>query len=99
MTEALALSVDPSILITNLLGTVCRDEELEEPKVYKSRLRSKRRSAVFFSRARIPPYQGVNSRMGKQICVIPFRRGLFLIKYTRLAPTRLNRQIMNMMRI
>ena len=54
----------------------------------------------YFSREPIPTRaKGVNSPMGKQICVIPFRRD-FLIEYTRLAPTPLEiAESVDMMRV
>lgn len=79
---------DPSIQITNLLGQISGDEEFEDRNCIKV-VTDRHGDAIYFSREPIPTRaKGVNAPMGKQICVIPFRRQ-FLIDYTRLAPTPL----------
>jgi 3-deoxy-manno-octulosonate cytidylyltransferase (CMP-KDO synthetase) len=79
---------DPAIKITNLLGPISGDEEFEDRNCIKV-VCDRNGDAIYFSREPIPTRaKGVNAPMGKQICVIPFRRQ-FLIEYTRLAPTPL----------
>jgi len=90
---------DPDILITNLLGHIGGDEEFEDRNCIKV-VCDRNGDALYFSREPIPTRaKGVNAPMGKQICVIPFRRQ-FLIDYTRLAPTPLEiAESVDMMRV
>ena len=57
-------------------------------------------NALYFSREPIPTRAlGVNKPMGKQICVIPFRRE-FLLQYIQLSPTPLEiAESIDMMRV
>jgi 3-deoxy-manno-octulosonate cytidylyltransferase (CMP-KDO synthetase) len=90
---------DPGILITNLLGHIGGDAEFEDRNCIKVVL-DKDSNAIYFSREPIPTRaKGVNRPMGKQICVIPFRRD-FLLEYTHMAPTPLEiAESVDMMRI
>ena len=100
LTEAIdPMLADPKILITNLLGQISGDAEFEDRNCIKVVL-DNAGNAIYFSREPIPTRaKGVNKPMGKQICVIPFRRD-FLIEYTRMAPTPLEiAESVDMMRI
>ncbi|MHB8475464.1 MAG: 3-deoxy-manno-octulosonate cytidylyltransferase [Steroidobacteraceae bacterium] len=90
---------DPAILVTNLLGRISGDAEFEDRNCIKV-VCDLKGDALYFSREPIPTRaKGVNAPMGKQICVIPFRRQ-FLIDYTRLAPTPLEiAESVDMMRV
>src|SRR6185312_1165521 len=90
---------DSSILITNLLGHISGDSEFEDRNCIKV-VCDRNGDALYFSREPIPTRaKGVNAPMGKQICVIPFRRQ-FLTDYTRLAPTPLEiAESVDMMRV
>ena len=67
--------------------------------MHQGGVRSKRRCTVFLAGTHSNPLKGVNAPMGKQICVIPFRRQ-FLIDYTLLAPTPLEiAESVDMMRV
>jgi 3-deoxy-manno-octulosonate cytidylyltransferase (CMP-KDO synthetase) len=57
-------------------------------------------NAMYFSREPIPTRCKVDTvPMGKQVCIIPFRRD-YLLEYTRLAPTPLEiAESVDMMRI
>ena len=89
ITQALApIRADPSILITNLLGTIRDEAEFEDRNCIKV-VCDLQSDALYFSREPIPTRAKVRDiPMGKQICIIPFRRQ-FLLDYTRLAPTPL----------
>lgn len=79
---------DPEILVTNLLGKIESDEEFEDRNCIKV-VCDLAGNALYFSREAIPTRCKVDfPPMGKQVCVIPFRRD-FLIRYTQLAPTPL----------
>jgi 3-deoxy-manno-octulosonate cytidylyltransferase (CMP-KDO synthetase) len=98
--EAVAPMVaDPGILVTNLLGRIGGDAEFEDRNCIKV-VCDRSDDALYFSREPIPTRaKGVNAPMGKQICVIPFRRQ-FLIDYTRMAPTPLEiAESVDMMRV
>jgi 3-deoxy-manno-octulosonate cytidylyltransferase (CMP-KDO synthetase) len=90
---------DSAILVTNLLGRIHGDAEFEDRNCIKV-VCDRNGDALYFSREPIPTRsKGVNAPMGKQICVIPFRRQ-FLIDYTLLAPTPLEiAESVDMMRI
>jgi 3-deoxy-manno-octulosonate cytidylyltransferase (CMP-KDO synthetase) len=100
ISEALAPMVaDPAVLVTNLLGRISGDAEFEDRNCIKV-VCDRNSDALYFSREPIPTRaKGVNAPMGKQICVIPFRRQ-FLIDYTRMAPTPLEiAESVDMMRV
>lgn len=100
ISEAVAPMLDdPAILVTNLLGRISGDAEFEDRNCIKV-VCDRKGDALYFSREPIPTRaKGVNAPMGKQICVIPFRRQ-FLIDYTRLAPTPLEiAESVDMMRV
>lgn len=98
--EALApMLVDKSILVTNLLGEISTEEEFEDRNCIKTVI-DRNSDALYFSREPIPTRAlGINKPMGKQICVIPFRRE-FLLKYIELSPTPLEvAESIDMMRV
>jgi 3-deoxy-manno-octulosonate cytidylyltransferase (CMP-KDO synthetase) len=98
--EAVApMIADPHILVTNLLGRISGDAEFEDRNCIKV-VCDRNGDALYFSREPIPTRsKGVNAPMGKQICVIPFRRQ-FLSDYTRLMPTPLEiAESVDMMRV
>jgi len=80
--------LDHSIQVVNLYGMINGKKELEDPNCIKV-VRDVRGNALYFSRQPIP-FQTSASKgiVGKQICIIPFRRD-FLLEYTRLPPTPL----------
>ena len=79
---------DANIMVTNLLGNIQTKEEFEDRNCIKV-VCDLSGNALYFSREPIPSdSRGKHSTIGKQICVIPFRRE-FLIKYTAMAPTPL----------
>jgi 3-deoxy-manno-octulosonate cytidylyltransferase (CMP-KDO synthetase) len=89
ISEAVSPMLDDSkILITNLLGKIESKEEFEDQNCIKI-VCDLNSNALYFSREPIPTRSKTeNTPMGKQICVIPFRRD-FLIKYNKLEPTPL----------
>jgi 3-deoxy-manno-octulosonate cytidylyltransferase (CMP-KDO synthetase) len=90
---------DPTIEITNLLGEISNTAEFEDHNCIKV-VCDLKSNALYFSREPIPTRsKEKNIPMGKQVCVIPFRRD-FLIEYTSLAPTPLEvAESVDMMRI
>jgi 3-deoxy-manno-octulosonate cytidylyltransferase (CMP-KDO synthetase) len=79
---------DPGVRITNLLGKIHSTEEFEDRNCIKVVV-DVHGNALYFSREPIPTRAKVAAiPMGKQVCVIPFRRD-FLLEYTRLPPTPL----------
>lgn len=79
---------DPSLLITNLLGKIQSTKEFEDRNCIKA-VCDLQGNALYFSREPIPTrFLGKDIPMGKQVCIIPFRRE-FLLQYTKLAPTPL----------
>ena len=98
--EALApMLIDDSIIVTNLLGKIDSDEEFEDRNCIKTVVDTSY-NALYFSREPIPTRAlGINKPMGKQICVIPFRRD-FLLTYIQLPPTPLEvAESIDMMRV
>jgi len=76
----------PSIKITNLLGEIKYLSEFEDRNCIKV-VCDLDGNAMYFSREPIPTRsKNSNVIMGKQVCIIPFRRD-FLIEYTKLLPT------------
>jgi len=79
---------DQSIFITNLLGTIKSVEEFEDRNCIKV-VCDLTGNALYFSREPIPTRSKEEIiTMGKQVCIIPFRRD-FLIEYTKMTPTPL----------
>jgi len=78
---------DQSINVTNLLGKL-EDNDYHDQNCIKV-VTDLNSDALYFSRSAIPS-NGLDcySSVGRQICVIPFRRD-FLIKYTNMKPTPL----------
>lgn len=98
--EALApLAADASVKITNLLGTISDAAEFEDRNCIKV-VCDLEGNALYFSREPIPTRcKAASIPMGKQVCVIPFRRE-FLLEYTRMSPTPLEiAESVDMMRI
>lgn len=90
---------DPSIQVVNLLGEIKDVAEFEDRNCIKV-VCDLQRNALYFSREAIPTRCKVDQiPMGKQVCIIPFRRD-YLLEYTRLAPTPLEiAESVDMMRI
>lgn len=90
---------DPSIQVVNLLGEIKDTAEFEDRNCIKV-VCDLQRNALYFSREPIPTRCKVDQvPMGKQVCIIPFRRD-YLLEYTRLAPTPLEiAESVDMMRI
>jgi 3-deoxy-manno-octulosonate cytidylyltransferase (CMP-KDO synthetase) len=100
LSEAIApMLADPAIRITNLLGRISGTEEFEDRNCIKVII-DRNSDALYFSREPIPTRsKGVYAPMGKQICVIPFRRE-FLLEYMRMAPTPMEvAESVDMMRV
>jgi 3-deoxy-manno-octulosonate cytidylyltransferase (CMP-KDO synthetase) len=90
---------DDAIQVTNLLGKIKDIAEFEDRNCIKV-VCDLNGNAMYFSREAIPTRCKVdNIPMGKQVCIIPFRRD-YLIEYTKLAPTPLEIvESVDMMRI
>jgi 3-deoxy-manno-octulosonate cytidylyltransferase (CMP-KDO synthetase) len=90
---------DVTIQVTNLLGKIKDVAEFEDRNCIKV-VCDLNGNAMYFSREAIPTRCKVeNIPMGKQVCIIPFRRD-YLIEYTKLAPTPLEIvESVDMMRI
>jgi len=100
ITEALSPMLnDSEILITNLLGKIKNDKEFEDRNCIKV-VCDLKSNALYFSREPIPTRSKMSAiPIGKQICVIPFRRD-FLIEYNELKPTPLEiAESVDMMRV
>ena len=79
---------DPSVLVSNLLGDINTTAEFEDRNCIKV-VCDMLGNALYFSREPIPTRSKSSSvPIGKQVCVIPFRRD-FLLEYTSLTPTPL----------
>ncbi len=79
---------DPTVRIVNLLGTIESPAEFEDRNCIKV-VCDLAGNALYFSREPVPTRsRGGAVPMGKQVCVMPFRRDA-LLEYTRLAPTPL----------
>ena len=82
------LIVDPAVNVVNLLGQINSQEEFEDRNCIKV-VCDLNSDALYFSREPIPTrHNSPEIPIGKQVCVIPFRRD-FLLEYTRMAPTPL----------
>ena len=90
---------DPEIQVVNLLGKIQDAAEFEDRNCIKV-VCDLQLNAMYFSREPIPTRCKVDRiPMGKQVCVIPFRRD-YLLEYTRLTPTPLEvAESVDMMRI
>lgn len=90
---------DPAILITNLLGRIKSATEFEDRNCIKV-VCDLQGNALYFSREPIPTRSKTKDiPMGKQVCIIPFRRD-FLLEYTNMEPTPLEVvESVDMMRI
>jgi 3-deoxy-manno-octulosonate cytidylyltransferase (CMP-KDO synthetase) len=90
---------DSSIQVTNLLGQIKDSTEFEDRNCIKV-VCDLNSNAMYFSREPIPTRCKVDKvSMGKQVCIIPFRRD-YLLEYTRLEPTPLEiAESVDMMRI
>jgi 3-deoxy-manno-octulosonate cytidylyltransferase (CMP-KDO synthetase) len=79
---------DEDIKVVNLLGAIKDKSEFEDRNCIKVVCDIKM-NALYFSREPIPTNTKVDKvPMGKQVCIIPFRRD-FLLEYLRLEPTPL----------
>jgi 3-deoxy-manno-octulosonate cytidylyltransferase (CMP-KDO synthetase) len=90
---------DASIQVVNLLGNISDIAEFEDRNCIKV-VCDLNLNALYFSREPIPTRsKASNVPMGKQVCIIPFRRD-YLLKYTSLAPTPLEiAESVDMMRV
>ena len=90
---------DPSIQVVNLMGEIKDATEFEDRNCIKV-VCDMQSNALYFSREPIPTRCKVGDvPMGKQVCIIPFRRD-YLLEYTRFAPTPLEiAESVDMMRI
>ncbi len=93
------LLADPEINVVNLLGQIKDNKEFEDRNCIKV-VCDLQLNALYFSREPIPTRCKVaDIPMGKQVCIIPFRRD-FLLEYTRMKPTPLEvAESVDMMRI
>jgi 3-deoxy-manno-octulosonate cytidylyltransferase (CMP-KDO synthetase) len=89
----------PEIQVANLLGEIKDSGEFENRNCIKV-VCDLASNALYFSREPIPTRSKINHvSMGKQVCIIPFRRD-FLLEYTRMSPTPLEiAESVDMMRI
>lgn len=89
----------PDVQVVNLLGKIKDEAEFEDRNCIKV-VCDLEFNALYFSREPIPTRCKVDDiPMGKQVCIIPFRRD-FLLEYTRMAPTPLEvAESVDMMRI
>ena len=90
---------DKKIQVVNLLGEVKDNAEFKDNNTIKV-VCDLNMNAMYFSREPIPTRCKVDViPMGKQVCIIPFRRD-YLLEYTRLVPTPLEiAESVDMMRI
>jgi len=90
---------DASIQVVNLLGKINDINEFEDRNCIKV-VCDINSNAMYFSREPIPTRFKTNEvPMGKQVCIIPFRRD-YLIEYTKLPPTPLEiAESVDMMRV
>lgn len=88
-----------NIQVVNLLGEIKDAAEFEDRNCIKV-VCDLNYNALYFSREPIPTRCKADQiPMGKQVCIIPFRRD-YLLEYTRLAPTPLEiAESVDMMRI
>jgi 3-deoxy-manno-octulosonate cytidylyltransferase (CMP-KDO synthetase) len=90
---------DAGIQVVNLLGQIKEAAEFEDRNCIKV-VCDLNFNAMYFSREPIPTRSKSDQvPMGKQVCIIPFRRD-FLLEYTRMEPTPLEvAESVDMMRI
>jgi len=90
---------DPNVQVVNLLGQIKDKTEFEDRNCIKV-VCDLKLNAMYFSREPIPTRSKVDKiPMGKQVCIIPFRRD-YLLEYTRMSPTPLEiAESVDMMRI
>ncbi|MEO1351912.1 MAG: 3-deoxy-manno-octulosonate cytidylyltransferase [Cyanobacteria bacterium J06635_15] len=90
---------DPEIQVTNLLGKIQDTAEFEDRNCIKV-VCDLKLNALYFSREPIPTRCKVDPiPMGKQVCIIPFRRD-FLLEYSAMEPTPLEiAESIDMMRV
>jgi 3-deoxy-manno-octulosonate cytidylyltransferase (CMP-KDO synthetase) len=90
---------DDTLQIVNLHGKIGSLTEFEDRNCIKV-VCDLRGNALYFSREPIPTRAKITDiPMGKQVCIIPFRRD-FLLEYTRMAPTPLEiAESVDMMRV
>lgn len=90
---------DSTLRIVNLLGKIKSIEEFEDRNCIKV-VCDLESNALYFSREPIPTRAKAKVIfMGKQVCIIPFRRD-FLLEYTHMAPTPLEiAESVDMMRV
>ena len=90
---------DPQIQVVNLMGKITEIEEFEDRNCIKV-VCDLNSDALYFSREPIPTRTRADDvLMGKQVCVIPFRRD-YLIEYNNLKPTPLEvAESVDMMRV
>jgi len=90
---------DAEVQVVNLLGQIKDNDEFEDRNCIKV-VCDLKLNALYFSREPIPTRCKTDTiPMGKQVCVIPFRRD-YLLEYTLLAPTPLEvAESVDMMRI
>jgi 3-deoxy-manno-octulosonate cytidylyltransferase (CMP-KDO synthetase) len=90
---------DPALQVVNLLGKIESVAEFEDRNCIKV-VCNLEGNALYFSREPIPTRcKSPVIPMGKQVCIIPFRRD-FLLEYTRMAPTPLEiAESVDMMRV
>ena len=90
---------NPSIQVVNLLGEIQDAKEFEDRNCIKV-VCDIYGNALYFSREPIPTCNKFDQvPMGKQVCIIPFRRD-YLIEYTHLDPTPLEiAESVDMMRV
>ena len=90
---------DPAIQVVNLLGEIKDVAEFEDRNCIKV-VCDLQSNAMYFSREPIPTRCKVDKiPIGKQVCIIPFRRD-YLLEYTRLVSTPLEVvESVDMMRI
>ena len=93
------LLYDPQIQVVNLMGKITEIEEFEDRNCIKV-VCDLNSDALYFSREPIPTRTRADDvLMGKQVCVIPFRRD-YLIEYNNLKPTPLEvAESVDMMRV
>jgi 3-deoxy-manno-octulosonate cytidylyltransferase (CMP-KDO synthetase) len=90
---------DQDVRVVNLLGKIKDTAEFEDRNCIKV-VCDLNLNALYFSREPIPTRCKIDEiPMGKQVCIIPFRRD-FLLEYTRLSPTPLEvAESVDMMRV
>lgn len=80
--------IDSKIKVVNLLGEIKNNKEFEDKNCVKV-VCDIDLNAIYFSREAIPTrFISNNIPMGKQVCIIPFKRD-FLIEYTKMDQTPL----------